>query len=440
MLVTGLEILSMRPGDTTPVFGSLRIEDGKIVAVGKIDAREGEESIDLKGLCCLPGFVQGHIHLCQTLFRNLAEDLPLMAWLEQRIWPLEAAHDEASLRASARLALDELISGGCTLFQSMESVHGTEHVIDEVLAAGLRGIVGNSLMDVALEGMPDGLTSTTQETLERALALHSDYDAREGRVHVALCPRFLLACSRDLLDELGRLRKEHGYRIHSHACEHLEEVRRLKEQRGVASIVAFDGHGLLGPETSLAHCVHIHREEEELLQERQTSVLHCPSTNLKLGSGIAPIRRYLERGIPVAIGSDGAPANNRLDPLTELRMAALLQQYCAGPASLDARQALALLTREGARALGMDAVTGTVEVGKAADLVFMDLSDPNLGPGGDSYHKIVYAADRRHIRHVMRGGTFLMWDSKLTGSLGDRAQTKARSEEALEQVLARVVS
>ena len=404
MLLTDLEILTMVPG-SSPTRGAIRIDGERLAEIGALEPKPNEEVRSCSGWTALPGFVQGHVHLCQTLFRNLAEDLPLLDWLHERVWPLEAAHDEASLRASARLALFEMVSGGCTTFQSMETVHGTEFAFDEVAQSGLRAVVGNTLMDGS--DVPTGLKQTTVEALATAAALHDDWHGHKGRIFHALCPRFILSCTRELMGELGRLRAEEGRRVHTHAAEHPDEVLAIKTACGKRNLLALAELDLLGPETSLAHCVHLDDEEQAALSASGAAVLHCPSTNLKLGSGIAPVRRYLDAGVPVAIGADGAPANNRLDVLTELRQAALLQQWHSGPGTLSAFDALSLATREGARALGFGEVCGTLEPGKAADLVLMDLNDPRLGPGGDPYTKIVYAADRSHIRDVMVAGRFL---------------------------------
>jgi 5-methylthioadenosine/S-adenosylhomocysteine deaminase len=436
MLLTGLEVLTMVPGEAAR-SGSIRIRDGRIAAVGDLQAEAGESVHDCRGLTAVPGFVQGHVHLCQALFRNLAEDLPLLDWLRQRIWPLEAAHDAASLRASARLALFELVRGGCTTFQSMETVHGTEHVFAAVEASGLRAIVGNALMDLPAEGVPPGLVTTTATALVEAERLHAEWDGRAGRLHFALNPRFLLSCTPHLLRQVGRWRAERGWRVHTHAAEHPDEVRAVQAACGRPYVLALDDLGLLGPETSLAHCVHVDDDEVDVLARSGTAVLHCPSTNLKLGSGVARVAELVRRGIRVALGSDGAPANNRLDTLFELRQAALLSCWRAGPGALSAESLLALATRDGARALGLDGECGTLEPGKSADVVLLDLADPALGPGGDVATRIVYAAGREHVRHVLVAGRFAVRDGCVEGELGDAEGIAVEARQALRGVMER---
>ena len=412
MRLEGLQILTMVPGAGI-LEGDLRIEQGRITGVGRLENRAGEELRDLDGYTVIPGFVQGHIHLCQTLFRNLAEDLPLLDWLKQRIWPLEAAHDEESLRISARLGLHELIRGGCTTFQSMETTRGTEFVFDEVLHSGLRGILGNALMDVDAEGSAKGLTLSTARSLDLSVGLAKDWDGREGRIHYAWSPRFVLSCTEELLREVSRLSEQTGQRLHTHASEHPAEVARVQKIFGRTYIEALDDLALLGPRSSLAHCVHLGAPEMDLLQATGTSVLHCPSTNLKLGSGIAPILDYRKRGIAVALGADGAPANNRLCPLTEMRQAALLQQLVAGPGMMTAWDALEMATRGGAEALGLLDECGTIEIGKSADLAFFDLRDPILGSTESPAEKLVWSAERAHLRAVMARGRFLLDEGRI---------------------------
>lgn len=407
MRLQGLQILTMVP-EALILHGDLRIEGAHITGIGKLDPIPGETVKDFTGHTVTPGFVQGHVHLCQTLFRNLAEDLPLLQWLEKRIWPLEAAHDENSLRISARLALTEMIRGGCTTFQSMETTRGTEFVFDEVLQSGLRGVLGNALMDVDSGATPSGLCLPTSRSLEIASRLAADWDGKEGRIHYAWSPRFLLSCTNELLQEVATRSRQGQQRIHTHASEHADEVAWVQQQCGKSYIAALADLDLLGPRTALAHCVHIDETEIDLLASSGTSVLHCPSTNLKLGSGIARVVELRKRGVAVGLGSDGAPANNRLCSLTEMRQAALLQQWREGPGRFSARDALDLATRGGAEALGLQRECGTIEVGKAADLAIFDLRDPILGSSSSPYEKLVYSAERSHLRSVMAGGRFVL--------------------------------
>jgi 5-methylthioadenosine/S-adenosylhomocysteine deaminase len=406
MLLRGAELLTLEAG-AAPRRADLRVEGSRITELGELAKRPGETCIDLEGRTICPGFVQGHVHLCQTLFRGQAEDLPLLDWLRQRIWPLEHGHDEPSLRRSARLTLAEFARSGVTSFQSIESVRGTEWVLDEIAHTPLRAIVAPSLVDVQSKEYPPGFATDTKTALDTMDRLLSDWDGKADRIFVAYGPRFVLSCTDELQRELGRRRHEEDARIHTHASEHPGELEAVQARFGRKYIQVLADFHLLGPRTGLAHCVHIDADEEELLVESGSAVLHCPSTNLKLGSGIARIYDFVQRGLRIALGSDGAPANNRLDLLTELRSAALLQKLRAGEAALSAEQSLALATREGARALGLGHECGTLSPGKSADLVVFDLRDPLLGEASDPFTKIVYAAGSQHIQRVMAGGVWL---------------------------------
>jgi 5-methylthioadenosine/S-adenosylhomocysteine deaminase len=419
--------------------GCLRFRGERIDAIGDLKAAPGEVVVDGSGLCALPGFVQGHVHATQTLFRGLADDLPLLPWLQQRIWPLEHAHDEASTRASAALSFAELLASGTTTVQTMESVRHAEVTADAAFRAGLLAIVGNCLMDLADGGVPPGLPTSAREAMQRTEALWRDWHGRGGRLFTAVSPRFLLSCSDALSRDAGAFARQAGLRLHTHAAEHPDEVAAVRARFRRDYIEELHDQGLLGPHTSLAHCVHTTAHERELLAVTGTAVLHCPSTNLKLGSGIAPIAAYHQRGLRVALGADGAPCNNRLSMLTELRQAALLQNLAAGPGSWPAEQALWTATRGGAIALGLDHLTGSLRPSLRADVLAFDLRDPRLGtvldPTAGIANRLVYAASEQHLSDVLCGGTFAVRNGQLTAI--DLPALAADAAAALPGVLQR---
>ena len=415
--------------------GSLRIAGDRIEALGDFAPAPGELAIDGHGMAALPGFVQGHVHCCQTLFRGLGDDLELLPWLQTRIWPLEHAHDAASARASAELTLLLLLRSGTTTVQTMESVCHADAAFTAALATPMTLVSGNCLMDLDAGGVPAGMATSASTALQLCEQLRTGFDGREGRLHYAVSPRFLLSCSEALLRDAGAYARQHDLRLHTHAGEHPGEVRAVRAQLGRDSIEALHHFGLLGPRTALAHCVHTSPAERQLLQDTDTAVLHCPSTNLKLGSGIAPIVDYRARSLRLALGADGAPANNRLSQLTELRQMALLQAFAAGPGRLPAAAALHLATRGGAMALGLDHELGSLQPGKRADLVLFDLQQPELQPGGDLASQLVYAADERQLRAVLCGGEFVLRDGELLQL--DAAAVAAAATVQLERVLAR---
>ena len=405
---------------------SLRVRDGRIERVGRFEAR-ADTVVDAAGGLVLPGFVQTHVHLCQTLFRGLAEDLPLLPWLRDFIWPLEAAHDAASLRASARLACAEMLRGGTTAFLSMETVRGTETVFEAVEETGLMGVIGHCLMDQT--GGYAALAVDIEEGLACCDALLDRWGGHD-RLRLAVAPRFALSCSEDNLRRAAVYARERGVMLHTHASEQLPEVQLVRERTGRANIDFLDSVGLSGGDVGLAHCVHTEPHERELLRDKGTQVLHCPSANLKLGSGCAPVPEYLGAGINVSLGADGAACNNRLDMLTEMRHAALMQKPRLGPDALAAREVVAMATLRGARALGWDREMGTLEVGTRANRVLIDRTALTATPPSDPATDLVYAHSAADVRLTMVNGEILYRDGRLTTIDEDALREEARRERA----------
>lgn len=401
------------------------IRDGRVHRIRERDATSDTEEvgdlaggspdvIDARGCAVLPGFIQTHIHLCQTLMRGFADDLKLLDWLRRRVWPMEAAHDPASLSASARLGVAEMIRGGTTAALTMETVKHTEAVFRAVEPTGFRAIIGKCLMDKG-EGVPNRLIEDPSEAIEESLALLKAWHGKaNGRIGYAFTPRFAVSCTPKLLESIAALAADHGVVIHTHASESREEVELVREETGLENIAYLDQLGLTGPRTVLAHCVWATDDEMAILKKTGTSVAHCPSSNLKLGSGIARVSEMVSRGIRVTLGADGAPCNNRLDMLTEMRTAALLQKVRSGPESIPARTALKLATIEAARALGLEREVGSLEEGKRADLFVLNLDRLHLTPRPDLISTIVYAAERADIETVLIDGRVVMRDGRLS--------------------------
>ncbi|MEM1414698.1 MAG: amidohydrolase family protein [Myxococcota bacterium] len=386
----------------------VRVNGGVITRLGA-SRRPARRTLELRGLVLLPGFVQAHVHLCQVLFRGMADDLPLLPWLRERIWPLEGAHTPASLRASARLGVAELLLGGTTTVLDMGTVHHHDAVFEVLEESGLRALSGKSMVDQG-EGVPDTLLETTGRSLASSHRLRERWDgAAGGRLGYAYAPRFILSCSAELLREVATASETTGALVHSHAAEHGAEREAVKAALGEDDVAALERHGLAGPRCVLAHGVQLRRSEMRRAARLGTRFVHCPSANLKLGSGIADVVAMRDAGMHVGLGADGAPCNNRLDAFPELRQAALLAKGKRRDArALPAMEALELLTCEGGRVLGLEDRIGSIEVGKRADLVALDLRDLHHEPGGDVPSRIVYAAGPRDVRHVMVDGELLV--------------------------------
>lgn len=406
ILIKSGTVITMDRADTI-TRADIFIEDGRIAGLGKID-RTADRIVDAEGCVILPGFVQTHIHLCQTLFRGLADDLALIDWLKKRVWPLEAAHSKESITASARLGVAELIKGGTTCALTMETVHHTSEVFRVVQESGFRATVGKCMMDQGDE-VPAALQEETNQSVEESLRLLDEWHGKDnGRMRYCFAPRFAISCTRELLETVGRLARERKVLVHTHASENRLECQIVESQTGLRNIIYLNSVGLTGRHIALAHCVHLSEKEIDTLARTQTNVVHCPSSNLKLGSGIAPIAKLVERGIAVSLGADGAPCNNRLDMFTEMRTAALLQKALNGPEILPAKEALRMATSAGARALGLDHEIGSIEPGKKADLTVIELGQLHTAPSSDVVSSVVYSAEAHDVRTVLVDGRVLM--------------------------------
>lgn len=418
------------------VEGDVSVRDGRIAAIGRqIDAPH-DRVVDAGGGYVLPGFVQTHVHLCQTLFRGFADDRPLMEWLRQRVWPMEAAHSPRTLRAAAQLAAAELLASGTTTALTMETVHDTDAVFEAIDESGLRATIGKCMMDHSPDA-PPRLREETRASIAESLALHTRWHGRSnGRLRTAFAPRFAVSCSRDLLEAVATLSETHGVLVHTHASESREEIQIVKGLSGGLDNVAYLADvRLASPRLNAAHCVWVDEREQALLAEHDVKVTHCPGSNLKLGSGIAPVPEMRAKGITVSLGADGAACNNRLDMFDEMRLTALLQAVRHAPGVLPAVDVVWMATRSGARALGLEHEIGSIEPGKRADLVVVDRDRPHLATGPDPYSTIVYAARGADVRTTIVDGEVLVDQGICTRV--DRRALVAEARAAASELIAR---
>src|SRR5215204_6214075 len=396
------------------VRGDILIADGHIADVGG-KGQTADTTIDATDCAVIPGFVQTHIHLCQTIFRGAADDLALIDWLKQRVWPMEAAHSAESIAASARLGIAELIKGGTTCALTMETVNHTAEVFKVVEESGFRATVGKCMMDKGDE-VPAALQEQTANSIDESISLLEAWHGKvDGRIRYCFAPRFAISCTAELLERVAKLARERGVMIHTHASENRTECELVEQESGLRNIAYLHSLGLTGRHVALAHCVHLSVDEIETLKTTGTNVVHCPSSNLKLGSGIAPIAKLLEEGISVSLGADGAACNNRLDMFTEMRTAALLQKALHGPEVLPASRALRLATIDGAKALGLQSDIGSIEVGKRADLSLVRLDRLHTTPARDLVSALVYSAAPDDVETVIIDGELVMLDRRLLG-------------------------
>lgn len=417
--------------------GNILIENDRLKLISKDEIVEDvDKVIEAEGLVALPGFIQPHIHLCQTLFRGTADDMELMDWLKLRIWPLEGAHDEESIYDSANLGIAELIKGGTTTIVDMETVHHTSSAIKAIEETGLRAITGKVMMDYG-KGVPPTLKETTRDSLDESVKLLKEWHTRaNGRIEYAFCPRFVVSCTEELLLEVSKLSKEYGVKVHTHASENLGEIGIVESDRGMRNISYLKKVNLLNENLILAHCIWLQEEEIEELRVSKTKVAHCPNSNTKLSSGVAKVSEFLELGIDVGIAADGAPCNNNLDMFQEMRMASSLQKLRLGSKAMDCKTLLYMATMGGAKVIKKEDMLGSLEEGKKADLILMDLnrlhSSPSFAVPLES--RIVFSAKTENVHTTIVDGKILM-ENRILMTLDERSviRNANRSIERLRQ-------
>ena len=379
LLIEGGTLLGLTTPDDVRADTDLYAEDGRVRATGEEARRLAAgaerrgapvERMTARGHWVMPAFVQAHLHLCQTLLRNGPDDLELLPWLARHVWPGEAAHDPWTMSVSARLGIAECLSGGVAAVLDMGTIRHSDALFESAAAAGIRYVGGNVLMDDP-STTPSVLRAPVEEGLAETARLHEKWHGREnGRLAVAVQPRFAVSCTDDLLRRAGELARDRALVVHTHASENRAECELVKERTGMCNLAYLDAVGLLGRKTCVAHAVHTDDRDFRLLAERGTAVAHCPGSNLKLASGVCPVPEMRRAGVRVALGSDGAACNDLLDPFREMRLAALLPRVGDG-GGLSAWEVLRMATWDGRAALGFEGPEGPV-AGATADLVILD--------------------------------------------------------------------
>jgi 5-methylthioadenosine/S-adenosylhomocysteine deaminase len=379
-------------------------ESGRIRSVGK-PADGAEVRLDAEGCLLIPGLVNAHCHVAMTLLRGYADDKPLDPWLREDVWPVEDALEPDDVRAGARLGLIEMIRNGVTAVGDMY-FHVPE-IAAAVETAGLRARLGHGVVTVGAD------EADARADFEESLAVARELDgAADGRIRTALMPHSLTTVDGDLLEEYVARARDADVPVHFHANETEAEVDPVVADQDVRPLQYAADRGLLADGDFIAHGVHLDEVEIELLAERDVGVAHCPASNMKLASGIAPVQALLDAGVAVGLGTDGPASNNDLDVLDEVRDAAMVGKLAADDASaVPAAAAVRAGTAGGAALLGFD--TGRVEAGALADLAILDLETPHLTPDHDPVSNIAYAARGSDVRHTVVGGEVLMRDREV---------------------------
>jgi len=418
-------------------IGDILIEDDTIKAISKEISIECDNVIDATGKVVIPGLIQSHVHLTQTLFRGQGDDLELMDWLRNKIWPLEGSHTAESNYVSAKLGIAELIKGGTTSIIDMATVNHTEKIMEAIDETGFRALVGKCMMDMG--DADKRLMEETRASIDQSVALLEKWHgAAEGRITYAFAPRFVISCSEELLLEVKDLADKYDVMVHTHASENQGEIAIVEERHGQRNIDYLHSIGLTGERLVLAHCIWLSENEMKILAETGTKVAHCPSSNLKLASGIAKIPEMLEMGINVSLAADGAPCNNNLDMFTEMRNASLIQKArLLDSTVMPAQKIFELATLGGAKAMCKEDELGSLEAGKKADVVIIEQNNIHSVPTNtvNVIANLVFSTRASDVQTTIINGKVLMLDRVLQ-TINEEELIKDVNRVIEEQVIA----
>jgi 5-methylthioadenosine/S-adenosylhomocysteine deaminase len=401
-------ILTMDENNTIFEEGIVCIKGDTISHIGTRgkEAFEAKKKIDAKKGLILPGLINGHTHAAMSLFRGLADDLPLMEWLNNYIFPVESRMDGNFVYIGTRLACAEMILSGTTTFCDMYLFE--EEVATAAREAGMRCLVGEVLYD-----FPSPNYGPIKKGFEYTEQLIRKWQ-NDPMVSIAVEPHSLFTCSPDLLVTSSKLALTHGVPLIIHLAETRSEVDELQDKYGKSPVEHLLSLGILGPHLIADHCVHLDSEDIEILAEHKVRVIHNPESNMKLASGVAPVPELLARGVVVGLGTDGCASNNNLDLLGEMDMAAKLHKvHNMDPTVMDALTVLKMATIEGARALGLEGLTGSLEPGKKADLIVVDSQSPHMTPMYNPFSHLVYSARGNDVVHAIINGQQVMENRNL---------------------------
>lgn len=436
MLVSGTVLAD---SSTTIDDGAVVVEGSEIAAVGEYEtiAERYPDHREKRYDIVMPGLVGSHIHSVQSLGRGVSDDQELLDWLFDHVLPMEATLSAEEMEAAAELGYLELIETGTTTAIDHLSVAHADRAFEAAGRMGIRGVLGKVLMD---RRSPAGLLEDTDEALAESERLLRRYHGSfDDRIRYAVTPRFAVTCSEACLRGCRDLADAHdGVRIHTHASENRGEIETVEADTGKRNIHWLDEVGLTGEDVVLAHCVWTDDSEREVLADTGTHVTHCPSSNMKLASGVAPVVDYLERGINVALGNDGPPCNNTLDPFTEMKQASVLQKVDRlDPTVTPVSTIFEMATANGARAAGFDRL-GELKPGWRADIVGLSTDATRATPLHDPRSFLVFAARGEDVEFTMVDGTVLLDEGELTAIDADAIRRRAREvAESLDVTEAR---
>ena len=411
------------------IKGSLLIQNDKIVEISdKIGLNDVDEVINAEDKVLIPGLVNTHTHLSMTLMRGLADDMQLETWLNNYIWPFEANLDGEHCYAGALLACAEMIKSGTTCFNDMYFF--MDHVAKAAEEAGIRGTLSHGMIDFGDE------EKRKQEFKESIRIIKKCHDTGDGRIKVAFGPHSPYTCSQELLEGVKKESMKYGVRIHIHVSETQKEVSDIINEHGNRPFEYLEEIDFLGSEITAAHGIWLSESEIDIIKERNVKISHNPSSNMKLSSGVSPVAELLGKGVNVSMGTDGSASNNNMDLLEEMKIAALLQKVkTMDPTVLTAQDVFKMATINGANSLGLENEIGTIEVGKKADLVLVNMKTPKLTPFRNPISHLVYSANGGDVDTVICNGKLLMKNKELLTI--DEANVLEIAENASEDLLSK---
>ncbi|MBN2260803.1 MAG: amidohydrolase [Clostridiales bacterium] len=399
ILIKNTNILTMV--ENTIVKGNILVEDNLITRIGEFDF-EADEIIDGSNFITMPGIVNAHTHIAMSLLRNYADDLPFWPWLTEKIWPAEANLNEESVYWGSMLSIAEMIASGTTTFCDMYFF--TEETIKAVKETGIRANLSRGLVSGEEEG----------EKLQNAINLHNEFHLKdEGRIRIDLGPHAPYTCSDDYLKKIAGEAGKRDTNIHIHLSESKKEIEDSIEKNGNTPIEHVNSLGLFDHPTIAAHCVNVNDDDIQILADKKVNVVNNPSSNLKLANGFAPVNEMMKKGINVALGTDGPSSNNNQDMFEEMHLAALVNKVISNDTTvLPAYEVLKMATVNGAKALRVDNIVGTLEVGKHADIILVDIHNPHMYPHHDLIASLVYSASSSDVDTVIVDGKILYQNKK----------------------------
>lgn len=411
--------------------GVIAVKNGRIILLGKNSSTHGieaEKTLNAKGMVAMPGIINCHTHVAMTLFRGLAEDKPLNVWLQETIWPLEAKLTREDVYAGALLGCLEMLKSGTTCFADM--YFHEEAVTEAVRESGIRGVLAEGIIEA-------GSREMGEKTFNKSVDFAEKFNGfADGRIKTMLAPHAAYSCSPELLKRVREKALKLGLGIHIHLAESAEMFKELERQYNLNEVEFLHRLGLFDGHVLAAHCINLSESDMRILAERRVNVVYVPVANMKLGLGVARIKELIDLGVNVALGTDGAASNNSLDMFETVKFAALLQKsFYRDSKVLSAYQVLKMATLDGAKALGLDGVIGSLEVGKRADIILVDLSKPHLKPLNNIYAALAYSARGSDVDTVIVDGKILM-ENRRVQTLDERTVME-KAEKCASDLLVR---